>query len=392
MSEFIAFCAAFTAIAAMSIDIMLPALPAIGKSFGVLDPNRAQLVVVGFSIGFAVAQLFFGPLSDRFGRKPILSLGLGLYIAGTVGSLVVSEFTLFLAMRLLQGVGAAALRVVIMAVVRDCFAGPGMARVLTFVFTTFMLVPIIAPSLGQAIEFVAGWHGIFLVLGLTSALMALWMGLRFKETLAEGDRRPLSLSHLASAFIEICTNRIAAGYTLASMLTTIGLFSYIVSVQQVYGELYGLGTWFPVAFGASALGIAVTALYSARLSRKTGMRTVTHIALSVFAIAGLLLSLTALFVQPPFMMTFACLSLCMMAFGVLQGNIGAIAMEPLGHLAGIASSLFGVVTTTVGVVAGGLVGQSYNGTVLPLALAFGLSGLGAVLIVLWTEKGRLFVH
>ena len=390
IAEFIALCAAFTAIAAMSIDIMLPALPDIGQSFGIADPNQAQLVVVSFSTGFAVFQLFFGPLSDRYGRKAMLSLGLALFLAGTIGALIVTDYTVFLGMRLLQGIGAAALRVVIMAVVRDCYSGQDMARVLTFVFTTFMLVPIIAPTIGQAIELAAGWRAIFVLLGASAIAMGLWMSLRLNETLDPAHRRPLSLSALWLAFREICTTRVSAGYTIASMLTSIGLFSYIVSVQQVYGELYGLGTLFPIAFGASAIGIAAAALFSARVSRRRGMRTVTHAALLTFAMAGLFLSGLAAFIEPPFAVTFVCLSFCMMSFGVLQGNIGAIAMEPLGHIAGLASSLFGLVTTTVGVVVGGLVGQAYNGTVLPLALAFGLSGLGAILVVLWTENFKLF--
>jgi DHA1 family bicyclomycin/chloramphenicol resistance-like MFS transporter len=216
------------------------------------------------------------------------------------------------------------------------------------------------------------------------------MGFRLRETLNAKDRRSLSFGSLFGAFGEICTNRITAGYAVASTVTLVSLFAYIVSVQQVYAELYGLGTLFPLAFGASSIGAAIAALFSARLVRHFGMRPVAHGALAIFTTSGLVLFLLALAGNPPFWATFALVSICMMTFGVLQGNINAIAMEPLGHIAGTASSLYGVVTMTIGTIGGGLVGQAYDGTIVPLAFAFGGGGLMATLAVLWTERGRVF--
>lgn len=390
MGEFVALCAALAAVAAMSIDIMLPALPAIGRTFGVVDENSRQLVILVFAVTFALSQVVYGPLSDRFGRKPLLATGLGLYLAGSIAAMFMTDYNWFLATRIVQGVGAAALQVVTMAVIRDCFAGQAMGRVLTFVFTTFMIVPIIAPTIGQSIEFAAGWKGIFLFNAIAGALILAWMGFRLRETLDVADRRSLSLASLLSAFREICTNRITAGYAVAGTLTLISLFSYIVSVQQIYGELYGLGTLFPLAFGGSSIGVAIAALFSARIVRKLGMRPVAHGAMAIFTTSGLALFLISLPGNPPFWLAFTLLSICMMSFGVLQGNVNAIALEPLGHIAGTAASLFGVVTTTIATVLGGVVGQAYNGTVLPLAFAFGFGGLFAMLAVLWTERGRMF--
>jgi DHA1 family bicyclomycin/chloramphenicol resistance-like MFS transporter len=390
MSEFVALCAALAAVAAMSIDILLPALPAIGRAFGIVDDNTRQLVILVFAVTFAVAQLVYGPLADRFGRKPLLAAGLGLYLVGSVSAMFVTDFSWFLGMRMIQGMGSAALQVVTLAVIRDCFSGQAMGRVLTFVFTTFMIIPIIAPTIGQSIEFAAGWKGIFIFNAVAGALILGWMGLRLNETLDPADRRSLSLGNLLGALREICTNRITAGYALASTLTLISLFAYIVSVQQVYGELYGLGSLFPLAFGGSAIGVAIAALISARIVRLFGMRFVAHGAMAIYTASGLVLTLLALSGNPSFWTTFVLLSICMMAFGVLQGNVNAIALEPLGHIAGTASSLFGVVTTTIGTIVGGLVGQAYDGTVLPLALAFGLGGLLAMLAVAWTERGALF--
>ena len=390
MTEFIALCAALAAVAAMSIDIVLPALPAIGYAFGVTNENDRQLVILIFTATFAVGQLFYGPLSDRFGRKPLIVVGLLLYLVGSVAAMFVTSFNGLLAMRVVQGVGTAALQVVTLAMVRDCFAGPAMGRVMTFVFTTFMIVPIVAPTLGQQIEFLATWKGIFAFNAIAGALILLWMLTRLKETLRPEDRRSLALVSLASALGEIVTNRITAGYAIASTLTLVALFGYIVSVQQIYGELYGLGPLFPYAFGASSIGIAVAALFSARLVRRLGMRPVAHGALSIFTVGGLVLFLLALGGNPPFWVTFGLLSICMMAFGVLQGNVSAIALEPLGHMAGTASSLIGVVTMTIANILAGMVGQAYDGTVVPLAFAFGVGGLAASAVVIWTEQGRVF--
>lgn len=392
MTEFVAMCASLAAVAAMSIDIILPALPAIGRAFGVGDENSRQLVILIFVLTFAVSQLFYGPLSDRFGRKPLITAGLCLYLAGSISAIFVTDFRWLLAMRMIQGIGSAALQVVTLAVIRDCFSGPAMGRVLTFVFTTFMIIPIIAPTIGQQIEFVATWKGIFAFNAIAAVMILIWMSTRLRETLDVGDRRSLAFGSLLEALVEICTNRVTAGYAVASMLTLVGLFSYIVSVQQVYGELYGLGTLFPYAFGGSSIGVALAALFSARLVRLMGMRPVAHGALAIFTVSGLVLFLLALAGNPPFWVTFGLLSICMMAFGVLQGNISAIALEPLGHIAGTASSLFGVVTTTLATVIAGFVGQAYDGTVVPLAFAFGFGGLFATLAVLWTEHGRMFTN
>ncbi|MDB5552069.1 MAG: Bcr/CflA family efflux transporter, partial [Rhizobium sp.] len=225
MTEFVAMCASLAAVAAMSIDIILPALPAIGRAFGVGDENSRQLVILIFVLTFAVSQLFYGPLSDRFGRKPLITVGLCLYLAGSISAMFVTDFNWLLGMRMIQGVGSAALQVVTLAVIRDCFSGPAMGRVLTFVFTTFMIIPIIAPTIGQQIEFVATWKGIFAFNAIAGVMILVWMSTRLRETLDVADRRSLAFGSLINALIEICTNRVTAGYAVASMLTLIGLFS-----------------------------------------------------------------------------------------------------------------------------------------------------------------------
>lgn len=388
--EFIALSAALTAIAAMSIDIMLPALPVIGHDLGITDDNSRQLVIVVFTIAYAVGQIFFGPLSDRHGRKPVIQGGILLFFVASVGAAFATDFTMLLVFRALQAIGTAALRVVAMALVRDCFSGEAMGRVLAFTFTVFMIVPIVAPVFGQVIALTIGWRWIFGLLAAIGAILAAWMSLRLGETLDPADRRGMSFSSLWTALVEIVTNRVALGYTTAMTMTTVALFGYIVSVQQIYGELYGLGVWFPAAFAATALGMAVTSLFSGRIVRAFGMRPVIHGGLAVFTLAGFILAVAAVFGLPPFFLTFLSISIAMIAFGMLQSQAGALAMEPLGHVAGIASSLIGVVTTAVGAIGGGLIGRAYDGTVEPLAWAFALGGLMSLAAVFWTEKGRLF--
>lgn len=391
MREFVMMCGALTAIPAMSIDMMLPALPAMGADFGIVDANARQMIVTTFIICFAASQIVFGPISDRFGRKPLMIGALVVYVLASASALVTTGFVALLAARAIQGLAAACLRVVIMAVVRDCFSGVAMGRIMTFIFIIFMMVPIVAPLVGQTLTDIAGWRAIFVLFTVLSLLLLLWLAIRFGETLSRDQRQPLSFATFFSAMAEIVTNRVAVGYTIAATLATVGLFSYIVSVQQVYGELYGLGKLFPVAFAASSTGVAIVAFMSTRLLKRFGLKRVTHTAYMAFAASGLALCLLAgILGTPPFVVTFVLLAICMAGFGVLQGNSGAIALEPLGHIAGVASSLFGVVTTTAGAIGGGLVGQAYNGTIMPLALAFGVGGALALATTLAAEKGRLF--
>ncbi len=390
VKEFVALAALLSAMGAMSIDIMLPLLPQIGESFAITDENRRQLIVVVFSLGFALGQVFFGPLSDRYGRKAILLSGIMIYLAGSVGSALSGDFEIMLLLRLLQGIGASALRVVTTAVVRDCFAGNAMGRIMTFVFAVFMIVPMAAPFVGQIIGLSVGWRGIFWFLAIMGSVAGVWILFRLAETLPATERRSISPRSLFASFVEICTSRIAAGYSLAALASFASLMGYIVSSQQIFGELYGLGALFPVAFASSAVGVAIVSLLSARLIRVRGARFITHTAMAASAVAGMTLYVINLFIVPPMLVSLALLTVSMSAAAIMQGNAGAIALESLGHIAGTASSIFGMVTMAFGAVIGGLVGQAYDGTVAPLSLAFGIGGILALAFIYWAERGRLF--
>ena len=390
--EFIVLIAALSSIVALSIDIMLPALPQIGESFAISDDNDRQAVLVVFMLGFGCAQILFGPLSDRFGRKAVLVPALLFYAVAAVADAFVDSYTALLLLRLAQGVGAAAVRIVVNAIVRDCFGGREMARVMSYTFTVFMIVPIVAPAIGQGIVSVASWQWIFIFLGCAALALAAWGGFRLRETLPDEERLPLSFAAISNAFREILSNRLAMGYTLSSTLCFGGLFAFIVSAQQVFQTVYDLDHLFAVAFALNAGVMAVLNLTNGFFVRKVGMRLISHSALIAFASLGTILLAISLSGTPPFIVAYLLLAAIAGAFGLVPPNFNALAMEPLGHIAGTASSVMGVISFTGGAVLGALVGQAFDGTLVPLAFGYTIFGWLAVAIIFWTERGKLFVR
>ena len=391
-AEFIMLMAALSSIVALSIDIMLPALPEISRSFSLTDDNDRQAVITVFMLGFGCAQILFGPISDRFGRKAILIPAILFYAVAAVANAFAASFASLLALRLAQGVAAAAVRIVVNAIVRDCFGGRDMARVMSYTFTIFMIVPILAPALGQAIISVSSWHWIFILLGLAALVMASWSGLRLQESLPRENRLPLSFAAIGGAFKEVITNRLAMGYTLASTLCFGGLFAYVVSAQQIYQSVYDLGTLFVFAFALNAGIMAVLNFTNGSLVRRVGMRLISHSALIAYALLGTIMLIVCLPGTPPFPVAYALMAAIIGAFGLVPPNFNALAMEPLGHVAGTASSVMGVISFTGGAVLGAAVGQAFDGTLVPLAAGFAVFGWLGVAIIVWTEKGRLFAR
>lgn len=389
-AEFIAMMALLTSMVALSIDMMLPALPAIGADYGLANENDRQLVIVVFSISLGISQFFFGPLADRFGRKPVAIASLVFYVAASIVAGFSPNFTTLLVARACQAIGASGVRITTTAIVRDSFEGREMARVMSYIFTTFMVIPIMAPMVGQLILFVAEWHAIFLFLGVGTGLLALWAGLRLKETLDPAHRRSLDPATFARAARDIATNRIAAGYALAVTLFYSAIMSFIVSIQQVYDTIYGLGTWFSVAFAANAVGMAIASFLNGRIVRHVGMRRISHSAMLGYVCFALTLLVWSLIETPPFAATFGLISGALVCFVLVVGNFNSIAMQPLGHVAGTAASLIGTMTYTVGAMLGGIVGAAFDGTVTPLAFALTLFSVVSALIVSVTERGRLF--
>jgi DHA1 family bicyclomycin/chloramphenicol resistance-like MFS transporter len=390
--EFIITIALMTASVSLAIDSMLPALPRIGQSLGVTNSNDTQLVIGVFFFGFGLAQLIFGSLSDTFGRRNILLGGLVFYVITMFAAAWTESFTMLLTLRFAQGVGAAAVRITTMAMVRDCFGGREMARVMSFVMIVFMIVPIIAPALGQLVITYASWQWIFIVLGSAGAVLLVWASRRMHESLPLTERLPLSTGSVIRGFKTVLTNRITCGYMLGMTLFTGVICAYVMSVQQVFGEVFGLGDWLPLAFAASAGGIALANFANGFFVRRFGMRRISHAAMIIFTLIAAFGFAIALAYKPSFTLSYLLISAMLVMFAVIATNFTAICLEPMGHLAGTATSITGFVSTTGGAILGGTVGQMFDGTIRPLFAGFALFGALTILAVLWAEEGKLFSH
>ncbi|MGV2099347.1 multidrug effflux MFS transporter [Rhizobium sp. 21-4511-3d] len=391
-AEFVITIAIMTASIAMAIDSMLPALPAIGHSLNVTNTNDAQLVIAVFFFGFGVSQILFGSLCDAFGRRNILLGGLAVYVLAMFGAAATSSFEMLLVMRFVQGIGGAAVRITSMAIVRDCFGGREMARVMSFVMIVFMIVPIVAPSVGQLIISYANWHWIFILLGLVGSILFIWAASRLKESLPREERIPLSVRAVTDGFKTVLTNRITCGYMIGLTMFTGVISAYVISVQQVFGEVYGLGDWLPIAFAATAGGIAVANFANGFFVRTFGMRRISHAAVILFTLVSAFGYVMALGGTVNFVLDYTLFTVLLMMFAVIATNFTAISLEPMGNLAGTATAITGFVSTTFGAVLGGAVGQMFNGTVQPLFAGFAIFGATSVAATLWAEKGKLFTH
>jgi DHA1 family bicyclomycin/chloramphenicol resistance-like MFS transporter len=389
--EFVCMIALMMALNALAIDSMLPALPDIGNALGVTNENSRQWVITAYLLGFGAMQIVYGPLADRFGRKPILMIGVGVYVAFSIVAMLAPTFETLILARVGQGLGSAATRVLAVSIVRDRFSGRTMARVMSLSFLVFLGVPVIAPSLGQAILLVAPWEAIFGVLAFAGVALMIWAGIRLPETLHPRDRRPIQAKRIALAFKEALTNRISIGYTLAMTAITGALFAFINSSQQIFFDVFEAPALFTTVFALIAGGIAIASVVNAKLVEKLGSRMIGHTALLGFITFGAIHLMVTLSGHET-IWTFGILQcLTMFCFGLLAGNFGAMAMEPMGHIAGTASSAQGFISTIIGSLIGFAIGQSFNGTVVPMTLGITTCGIVALLFVLLAERGKLFV-
>lgn len=388
--QFIAIVASMMALNALAIDIMLPAFPNIASGLGVDDPNRVQFVLLSYIIGFGGAQLLFGPVSDRFGRRAPLFFGIVLYAGCAIAGAFAPSFEFLLFARFLQGVGAAATRVIALSVVRDTHSGRAMAATMSLVMMVFMVVPVFAPMIGQIIILGGDWHLIFGFMAAIALAVGLWAVFRLPETLKPENRRSLTLASIAEAFKIILTNRTALFYTLATSFYFGSLFGFLNVAQPIYVGIYDLGGYFPVAFAAVAVAMAGSSFLNARLVGRFGQRRLSHAALLAYFGFSLALALLAALGPVPFWLFYAISMLMMPLFGFVGSNFNSIAMEPLGAIAGTASSTLGFAQTVGGGLVGAAIGQAYDGTILPLAIGYALVAAIAVVMVLIAEKGRLF--
>lgn len=391
--EFIALVALLLATVALSIDAMLPALPAIGQALSPQDLNRAQLVVTAFVFGMGLGTLFTGPLSDAFGRKPVVLAGLALYAVGALMCYLAPSLEMLLAARVLQGLGVAAPRTVSMAIVRDLYSGRQMARIVSFAQMIFTTVPAAAPFLGLGVMLLAGWQAIFLAYLVFAGLCALWFGLRQPETLAPSRRRPLRLGTLAAATAEMFGHKGTAVSILVQSLTLGMLFATLSSIQGIFERFFGQGDRFAMWFAIVALLSMTGGFINARGVMRVGMRRM--LLWSYGGQLGLSLALWALLATGALS---GAASLALFVFwlvglfgmmGTTMGNLNALAMEPLGHIAGLAASVMSSVATVISVLLAVPVGLMFDGTPLPLIAGVTvLAAMALALVRLGLPEGR----
>ncbi|MCG7347666.1 multidrug effflux MFS transporter [Sphingomonas sp. ACRSK] len=388
--EFVAFIAAVMAVNALGVDLMLPALADIGHDLSVSTPNHRQWIVTAYMLGFGAGQLVYGPLADRFGRKPILVGTLAGFVAAAIFAAGSVTFAGLLGARLLQGLMSASTRVLAVAIVRDGASGRQMARTMSIAQMIFFLVPILAPTLGQALLAFGPWRFIFYALGAFAAVVLAWTLVRLPETLPLARRVPISLAALRQSYRLTLTNRFSIGYAIAASLTFGGILAFVSSAQQIFVDEFGAGDRFTLLFALCAFAMGVASFANSRLVERLGTRLISQsavlalITLSVVHVVVIeagLETLTSYIVFQALSMT--CIGLC-------GSNFGAMAMEPVGHIAGTASSLQGFITSLGAVVVSLVIGQSYSGTTLPLAIGYLGIGLALIAIIYVIEGGQLF--
>ncbi|MBL4741077.1 MAG: multidrug effflux MFS transporter [Sneathiella sp.] len=380
--EQVALLALISSLIALSIDAMLPALALIEQDLNVIDPNGRQYVIGTLFLGMSLGMLIYGPMSDSIGRKGPIYMGFAIFIIGCVLSIVAENFTVMLIGRFLQGLGAAGPRVVSMALIRDQYSGRHMARFMSLVMTVFILVPILAPGLGQLILFVADWRAIFIAIAAMALIALFWFATRHPETLEKSKRVRFSARRLALASKEVITTPTSLGFMIISGFVFSAFLGYLSTSQQIFQDQYKVGDLFPIYFGVLAVAVGGASLVNSALVVRLGMKDLISKALWAFTILSVCFLIYSISVSghPPLWVLMIFLFATFFCFGILFGNLNALAMEPLGHIAGVASAIISSVSILQSVTFGTLVAQSYDGTILPLIIGF--SGFGLISIIL----------
>lgn len=389
-AEFIGLVAALTAMVAMTIDTMLPALGVMAKELGAAHDNDRQLIILIFFAGLAFGTLIFGPISDSTGRKPAIYAGLGFYLVGCLTCFFAASFPMLILGRFVQGFGAASPRVVSLAMVRDGSKGADMARIMSYVMSVFMLVPIIAPSIGQIILNFGHWRIIFLGFMVMALLAGAWLAFRQEETLAPENRHPFEAAALWESAVAVVRHPVAFGYTVAVGFVFAAFNVYLATCQQIFAEQYQQGGYFALWFGGFAVGLALAMIVNGRTVRTYGMRNLSKYALWAF-IANWGVMLVAALVsegQPPLWLVAVLNFISFFASGLIFGNYNAMAMEPMGRIAGMAAAVSGALSSLMAILLGGFAARQYDGTLTPVALAFVVFGALTWLASEWAERNR----
>jgi MFS transporter, DHA1 family, multidrug resistance protein len=388
--EFVLLISSIMMIVAFAIDSMLPALPMIGLSLGMGDESRYPLVISAFLFGFGISQLFVGTLSDRYGRRGLMLWSLFGFTITSLAATLAPTFEILLIARLAQGFTCAGARVIVTSVVRDQFEGRDMAQVMSVASMIFMAAPVLAPTMGQLAMNAGNWRWIFGALAIISALLWMWVIRRLPETLAEENRTPISRDNIIASARTVLTDRMSLGYSLAQAAVSCGLFGFLMSVQQIFDKTFGRADFLPTGFAIMAVGMAGASLLNASIVKRYGMRRIGHAALFFFTFTAGVHMLLAQAGHETLTSFLALQSIMMLGFALMAGNFSAMAMENMGKVAGMASSLQGSIQNVIASVVGGVIGASFDGTTFPLYLGNFVCGMVALLIVFVTEHGQFF--
>jgi MFS transporter, DHA1 family, multidrug resistance protein len=388
-TEFVLLAAATMSTQALAIDAILPAFPVIIQALKVDNPNHGQWLVTAYMTGMGCGQLFWGMMSDRFGRRRILIGGLSLYVIAALICSLAGNFQTLLAWRFVHGLAAACVTVT-RSVIRDLYSGRDMARVMSLTFVVFLMIPMIAPSIGQAMLLIAPWRYIFVLFAGFAALVATWGYLRLPETLHPEYRLSLDIRSVAASAKLVLGNRASMFYTLAMTVMFGSLMAYVAMVQQIFTDVFHRPTLMPTMFAFCAIFMGLAAFLNSRIVQRLGMRLISHTALlSFIAVTGVHTLIAVLGFET--MWTFVAFQAATMAcFSLSVSNFGAMAMEPMGAVAGIAASLQGFISTFLGALLGAFIGRMYNGTTVPLAAGGIICALVSLGFVLIAEHGHLF--
>jgi DHA1 family bicyclomycin/chloramphenicol resistance-like MFS transporter len=386
--EFIVLVALMMSMTALAIDAILPAFDNIRADIAMNNPNQAQLLISLLFCGLGLGQLVSGPLSDALGRKKILYAGLILFLIGTSLCVIAQDLTTLLIGRFIQGLGVSGPYICAISIVRDKFSGRQMAKIMSVVMMIFITVPALAPTIGQGIMLIADWRAIFVFYLLYALIVGVWIFFRLDETLPKENRIPFSVKGISDGFKTVISNRLTAGYTLAMGLFFGCFLGYINSSQQIFQDLYGTGKLFTVYFGGLALVLGFSSFFNSRFVERLGMHFISRRAVFVIIASSLLFLVLQLFIAPSLWMFVIYASILFFSFGLVFGNLNAIAMEPMGHVAGIAAAVIGATSSLISMSLGTFIGQAYNHSVMPITLGFIIVPTLGLLVTLWADGGH----
>ena len=386
--EFIALMAVLMSVVAISIDAMLPALGVIGADLKVTDPNQAQYIISCIFAGLGIGELVCGPLSDALGRKRIIYGCISLYLVGAVTCFFSTTIEMMLIGRFIQGIGVSGPYVSTLAIVRDKYTGRTMGKVMSLVMMIFIMTPAIAPSIGVGIITFFSWRYIFVLYMVYSLLVLTWVALRLEETLKPADRIPFSMGNIWRGTKEVLSHRAAVAYMVAAALIFGGMIGYLNSSQQIFQVHYHVGKAFALYFGGLALMFGFASLGNARIVERLGMRTIANRAIAVMVVASAVFLALNLTMPIPISMLVVYVAIIFSCLGFLFGNLNALAMEPMGHIAGIASAIIGCISSIISIIFGTLIGQMYDDTLVPMIAGFLVMGSGALLCMWWAQRPK----